>query len=299
MVSTQQKHRDEFSMRIKRAVSSRVALLCSNPECRSVTAGPQSDPVGTVNIGVAAHMSAAAAKGPRYNQRLTPNERKGIGNAIWLCQNCAKLIDSDPNRFAEAILLKWKRDAELEAKHNLGKRRIQARSNSSVEVKKKLALKRKMSDVFSSRSKGFEVIIHSDQDRLYPEFEEGPGISGWFKVETWGMYHDGIQVILALRYAVLSEDKSWSVVPNDRERELDQKLKVYMIGRIPYRNIVGYDLSGDEYYREPHIYCRFSDNGQPYETIVAEVVEGGYRQILEAKFRVPFEQLDRTANSRT
>jgi hypothetical protein len=32
------------------------------------------------------------------------------------------------------------------------------------------------------------------------------------------------------------------------------------------RNIRHYDLRGDEYYNEPHLYCEFADNGEPYES---------------------------------
>lgn len=38
-----------------------------------------------------------------------------------MCQNCAKLVDNDPVRFTVEVLKKWKRDAEAEARHRLGK----------------------------------------------------------------------------------------------------------------------------------------------------------------------------------
>jgi hypothetical protein len=36
-------------------------------------------------------------------------ERTAIDNAIWVCQNCAKMIDSDIKRFSVQILHQWKR----------------------------------------------------------------------------------------------------------------------------------------------------------------------------------------------
>lgn len=65
-----------------------------------------------INIGVAAHITAAAPRGPRYDPALSVKERKSIRNAIWLCQTCAKLIDSDMPEYTVELLRKWKRVAE-------------------------------------------------------------------------------------------------------------------------------------------------------------------------------------------
>lgn len=68
-----------------------------------------------VNIGVAAHITAAAAGGPRYDPTLTEAERSHPDNGIWLCQNCAKLIDNDPQRFHVEQLHVWKASSEGQA----------------------------------------------------------------------------------------------------------------------------------------------------------------------------------------
>jgi hypothetical protein len=46
-------------------------------------------------LGVAAHITAASPDGPRYDQNLSSEQRKSPDNGIWLCQNCAKLVDND------------------------------------------------------------------------------------------------------------------------------------------------------------------------------------------------------------
>src|SRR5262249_3112254 len=48
-------------------------------------------------------------------------------NGIWLCQNCAKLVDNDPVRYSEACLRGWKRQAEDRALGEIGQTRREGR----------------------------------------------------------------------------------------------------------------------------------------------------------------------------
>jgi len=113
--------RDDFSEEVKRTLANRVSNNCSNPDCRTSTSGPQSDSTKALNIGVAAHISAASQGGPRYNPSLTPEQRCHSNNGIWLCQNCAKLVDNDPSQFPEELLRAWKVVAEHRALNSIGK----------------------------------------------------------------------------------------------------------------------------------------------------------------------------------
>jgi hypothetical protein len=113
--------RDEFSEEVKRTVAQRVGYRCSNPNCRAETSGPQVDPAKALNVGVAAHITAASPGGARYNPLLSPEERSHPSNAIWLCQTCAKLIDNDAARFPAGLLVQWKADAESASLSNIGR----------------------------------------------------------------------------------------------------------------------------------------------------------------------------------
>jgi hypothetical protein len=113
--------RDDFTDEVKRITAVRVGNQCSNPLCRALTSGPQVDPSKALNIGVAAHITAASPEGPRYDPALKPEERSHFTNAIWLCQNCAKLVDNDTVRFTEDLLRRWKHEAEAEALSRIGK----------------------------------------------------------------------------------------------------------------------------------------------------------------------------------
>lgn len=108
--------RDEFYAPIKRSLAARVSYFCSNPDCRRSTIGPGIKENTIVNLGVAAHITAASPgtannPGPRYDKNLSPEERSSAFNGIHLCQNCAKLIDSDVSFFTVDVLRKWKQDA--------------------------------------------------------------------------------------------------------------------------------------------------------------------------------------------
>jgi hypothetical protein len=115
------KSRDDFSDATKRILGARAGFRCSNPSCRALTSGPQEDPVKAVNLGVAAHICAAAPGGPRFDPGMTSQQRMHVANGIWLCQNCAKLIDNDPFRFTATVLDKWKAAAEEQAHAFVGK----------------------------------------------------------------------------------------------------------------------------------------------------------------------------------
>ncbi len=107
--------RDDFRRGVREAVAARVGLRCSNPECQKLTSGPAVDPARALNIGVAAHITAASPGGPRFKEMLTSEQRSSVENAIWLCQSCAALIDRDLDRFPVAVLCRWKEKAEEEA----------------------------------------------------------------------------------------------------------------------------------------------------------------------------------------
>jgi hypothetical protein len=113
--------RDDFPEQVKRALSARVGNICSNPHCRALTSGPHEEAAKAVNLGVAAHITAAAPDGPRYDATSAAEERASPENAIWLCHNCAKLIDNDPGRFTVELLRRWRTEAEEHARSRVGK----------------------------------------------------------------------------------------------------------------------------------------------------------------------------------
>lgn len=229
--------RDEFNQIVKRVLAQRVGLLCSNPGCMADTMGPQSDPSYVINVGVAAHITAAASGGPRFNSKLSDKERASAANGIWLCQTCAKLIDSDLVAYPTHLLFEWKARAEQDAKERLGK--TKSRGISLRQAVAALKRDQKMRDDLlrdllkssseqmrlpriRSRSAKFahsEIIIHRIDDRSYPNTDQKPGISGWFKLEILDFYHGGLEGILDIQYA-LSDDvtKRWALLSYEQSK---------------------------------------------------------------------------------
>ncbi len=63
--------RDDFRSGVKEELAKRVGYRCSSPGCRQPTGDPQSDRLGAVNVGVAAHITAASEGGPRYDPAVS------------------------------------------------------------------------------------------------------------------------------------------------------------------------------------------------------------------------------------
>ncbi|BDC46037.1 restriction endonuclease [Paraburkholderia terrae] len=173
------------------------------------------------------------------------------------------------------------------------------------DLRRTLAMKRKMARVFPHDYKP-KVVIHSIDDEHYPEVDvAGNGrISSWFRVEFAGHYHAGIEVYLNIEHIIVDRiDGAWAEVgfgANGLDIDIQPEeafantrydvVKVFTIGRIPFKNIFEIDEDGDEYYREPHLYCRFVDHGTPYELVLRREVDG-YKE-FHPDGRFPFENRD-------
>lgn len=164
--------RDDFSPKVKDILAKRVSFKCSNPECRMTTIGPNSDPSQTTNIGVAAHKTAASSGGPRYDPLLTPEQRSGIGNGIWVCYSCSKLIDSDIDKYNIEVLNRWKEEAEVRSASELNKQLLAGApfaEKSDLESIKENGL-------YEKEFNGQKVRYFLQDSMLHIEHEPAPGI---------------------------------------------------------------------------------------------------------------------------
>lgn len=106
--------RDDFRASVIRTIAQRAGYRCSNQTCLRPTIGPDGADE-SASIGVAAHITAAAEGGPRYDPTLTAEERAAAENGIWLCQTCSRLVDVDVTSHSIDQLREWKTLAEMRA----------------------------------------------------------------------------------------------------------------------------------------------------------------------------------------
>lgn len=113
--------RDEFSQDVIRRLQDSVCLRCSNPDCEVPTKGGHSTDARAISVGSASHIHAAAEGGPRFDASQTDEQRRSFENGIWLCATCARLIDSDVERFPAELLRAWNVLARHQAAERIGK----------------------------------------------------------------------------------------------------------------------------------------------------------------------------------
>lgn|GEM_PF-2318489 len=171
--------RDNFTQKTKEILAKRVAYLCSNPNCQKQTVGASLANEKFVNIGIAAHITAASINGPRYNDQLTVDERKNIANAIWLCSNCASLIDKDDLTYTVNLLLKWKKISEEKAK-----RKIENNINCPSDNKNSIIQINSDNITFSYNQKGFSCNIKYNFIKETICFQYFPSKENWNEINN-------------------------------------------------------------------------------------------------------------------
>lgn len=113
------KHRDEFTESTKRAIARRAGAHCSR--CQTLTVGPDGTPDGTVSVGIAAHIRAAAENGPRYDPAQSSEDRRSVENGIWCCGTCSLLVDGDDSTYTVEELLKLRAEHYAWVRERLGR----------------------------------------------------------------------------------------------------------------------------------------------------------------------------------
>lgn len=142
----------------------------------------------------------------------------------------------------------------------------------------------------SWRFKESEIIVRSIYDEVYPGSNENDEPDTWFRSFLHDTWNDGIQLHLAswtYETIVINPIGQWMT-----KKEFEQisyegetlELKVNIIGRIPFYNIVDIDEEGDNYYPYPHLFCIFTGKEGPFSEICYEYHD------YETNKRIMFEK---------
>ena len=111
--------RDNFTSSVIQILYKRSGGKCCN--CGATTFGPHTSRQEKYqNIGQAAHIAAAAPGGPRFNPRMSQEERTSVANGLWLCSNCHSIVDRDTSKYTTVEVKAMKRRGEERARRAMG-----------------------------------------------------------------------------------------------------------------------------------------------------------------------------------
>ena len=114
------------------------------------------------------------------------------------------------------------------------------------------------------------AIIHSTDDKTYPGRDDNDeSITTWYKIWFYDLTNEGIEFLTApyinVKIAIDTDTRQWRIVKKDNlTYESEIVIKADYIGVIPYFNIILINEDGDDYFSEPHIYCRFEYDNTPF-----------------------------------
>jgi hypothetical protein len=170
-------------------------------------------------------------------------------------------------------------------------------------ISRNIALKKRLQDDFlkpvGSRERGGppnpnfvfnDIIVRSVDDSKYPDGDYNtPIISSWFKIEPYDFYYNGIELVLSIREVARNAAGQWGLTRDDPKLVIPpgfSTLNAFALGRLPYRFIVDYDMLGDEYNRQPHVFCLFANGGKPYEAMRYAATEKPYLNTLDPENQI-------------
>lgn len=187
------RNRDDFDSKTIDALAKRASYICSNPECRSLTICPSEVNVEKyIYIGIAAHITSAAIKGPRYDATLTQEQRCSIENGIFLCVTCASMIDKNNGvDFSVEQLKQWK------SQHDSW-----ARSNLNISVSSLLSITDRERPFIDICRRGISV-IEVEKEKLYFDIPycSGKNANAYnVKLETGIILHTGDDFEILVRF---------------------------------------------------------------------------------------------------
>ena len=78
---------------------SRSGNRCAMPTCRTKLVADKTDNDRDSIIGEVAHIKGEKPSSARYDSSMTDQDRNCYDNLIFVCGNCHKIIDDQPNTY--------------------------------------------------------------------------------------------------------------------------------------------------------------------------------------------------------
>ena len=120
---------------------------------------------------------------------------------------------------------------------------------------------------FENRKRNSKMIIRAFDGTQYPNSNEPDenGKYSWFGAEINGLYHQGMEFIIAIETIDVFPGMKWKYKASETDKNFET-ISVFKIGQINFGDIVDYDTQGDEHYNRAIIFCKFRHEGTPFES---------------------------------
>jgi hypothetical protein len=260
---------------------------------------------GSIRLGRAAHITAAARGGPRFDAALTRQQRRSIHNGIWLCCDHADEVDTNRHRFPAELLRDWKASAEDAAQSELGKARP-SREDAIHQVIAVLgaAPGKWLPTAMANTSAAISKFLHEKDATvlIIPEFYNGQSN---YRIESSSpieigfsasgrareKLRDAITSVLAKGSDVVLPLASIAIKSSPAIEMLLQGAKELVIGGIPREGVLRIELqptNGDDALSVE--FCGEARHGSEQLSITASAFNG----ILSIQFEAPLARNSRT-----
>lgn len=103
---------DRISSKVQKILCTRSGNRCANPECRKILVVDKTDSDIESLVAQMAHIAGEKEGSPRYDNTMTTKERNSYANLIFVCGNCHKMIDDQPNTYTVEKLHEMKTNHE-------------------------------------------------------------------------------------------------------------------------------------------------------------------------------------------
>jgi len=112
------------------------------------------------------------------------------------------------------------------------------------------------------------VVVRLRHENAYPDPDMRLlpfGASPWFKFEVKSVHDRGLEVVLAIEFALIRRGKATLI-----DEQTPGATKVFVVGRIPYDRIRHVDWSPDPAYGSPRLYTAYGWRGPCREVVLYE-----------------------------
>ncbi len=208
----------QYKPSTKRRLDTLSGNECAHPNCKKKLIAED----GISIISKICHITAASKEGPRFDENMTDDERRGFDNLILLCDEHHVMIDNKGNEseYPTPLLKKWKSDHE--------KKILELISSKNLLSKHPLALNKVISAISSKMDEVLDL----------PETENAPNTETKILFNNVKRYESVIrefapyQVKLNKIYGIIEKEGSVK-----KELVLHNIKRIYLSVKSEYNNI--------------------------------------------------------------